>query len=116
MANLTYTETNLKLAIKKVLEKYPVKEIYIPHKNDTHPDHHVVGNIVREVVLEYTKTPEIHEYIVHGKSPNFIKQKNLNEKKFDLISIFQSQFHDKKHQSFLEQFAYFPEVFYHLKN
>lgn len=103
-----YSLLNLKKNIAHLLQRFEPDEIYIPSERDRHPDHQSTSRIVQEIIRERGLSSEVLEYMVHGQQ--LVKDKE-NFEKLRLIRIFRSQFHDKFHKDFLEQFAYVPEAF-----
>jgi len=104
-----FTRQNLVEIFKKILDRHPATEIILPSEKDAHPDHRVAGEIAREVAEKSGQFPRILEYIVHDRK--IATSAKINQKKLELIRIFQSQFHDEFHKKFLENFAKIPEVF-----
>ncbi len=109
--NSLYTRRNLKLDLTILLRRLNPDEIYIPSQYDTHPDHTTTGKIVSEILNEnpIELHPHVFDYIVHGNyCPANIPR---DDTKFSFIDIFKTQFHDKSHQTFMEQFANRKEEF-----
>ena len=109
--NVAYTKTNLTNQIEKIIAAHKPYEIYIPSQRDLHPDHKLLGKLVKEIVHKREIETHIYEYVVHKRG----KERETEEpdkEKLSLISIFRSQFHDTFHREFLEHFAYFQEQFF----
>ncbi len=106
-----YTRAKLEEILSQILAKYRPNEIFIPSQNDYHPDHQVVGQIIKDIVADKNMSVKTFEYVVHQPKRIVPEDAKVNWKKLKLISIFESQFHDRWHREFLEQFARIPEKF-----
>ncbi len=111
VSQIPYTRKELKKTLTQVIDKNRPKEVYIPSQEDRHPDHKMVGEIVKEILFEKPTQPKIYEYVVHQPKRIIAENAKVNWKKLNLIKIFESQFHDRWHREFLEQFARIPEKF-----
>ncbi len=108
-----YTREGLKKNIHVLLNRLQPTEIYIPSQTlDSHPDHRVTEKLALEVLASQDKiSPEIFEYVVHGRQFSSKEIGTVNEQKLKLIQVFRSQFWTKFHRNFMEQFAAVPERF-----
>ncbi len=110
-AGTDFSRKNLKELISNIVATYSPDEVFIPSDTlDRHGDHIVTGQLVKEILREQNTNSQVSEYFIHGR--NFAAEiGNTNQRKLNLIDIFQSQFHDENHRKFLEAFASIPELF-----
>ena len=106
-----YTQTELVKNLQEIFRSHNVSQVYLPSQKDTHPDHTASANIVKTALSQSKQKaePEILEYQIHGRRDRI--GEIVSDKKLFLIQFFKSQFHDKRHKSFLEKFAFIPEQF-----
>ena len=107
-AKLAYTRTNLKNVLQEIIKIYPPEAIYFPdEKKEKHSDHRATGEFLSGLIPEgaHHYRYAIHDRYFHKTTGFFDKNKA------SLINIFQSQFHDRSHSQFLQQFAYRKESF-----
>jgi len=111
-SDIFYKKSALIQIIKEIFSKNPPKEIYIPSLKDTHNDHKFVGKIAREIIKKENLNIPIYQYIIHRNNP--IKKDYFDDNKWNLIQIFNSQFHnsDNNYYNFMRRFAEIPEKFY----
>lgn len=106
-----YRLSLLQKNIDRLLSRLEPDEVYIPSQIDEHPDHRVTAQIVHNILSLREKKPDIYEYIVHGKTFPDQEIASRDPLKLKLIRFFRSQFHDRSHREFLEQFASTEEAF-----
>ena len=107
-----YTKDALKRNLMVLFNRLNPDEIIIPSEEDTHPDHAVAAEIIKEVLAEKQNySPEILEYLVHSKKFSKIEKTKLDLNKLKLIHVFKTQFHDIFHKDFMEQWAWVEEKF-----
>ncbi len=104
-----YTRKRLKQNYRELLKRWNVGEIYLPSDKDQHPDHRITTKLLQEVLDEQGATPQTFSYRVHGQA--FSNGAEIDDKKLNLIRIFESQFWTPAHVKFMEQFAKTEEVF-----
>jgi len=107
-----YTRDALKRNLMVLFNRLNPDEIIIPSEEDTHPDHAVTAQIIKEVLKEKQNySPEILEYLVHSKKFSKMERTKLDLNKLKLIHVFKTQFHDVFHKDFMEQWAWVEEKF-----